>query len=719
MANLSAQAFVSGLYRYCESGLLELRSLPSGRQEWLEPGEWDTLGRRLSTKEHLYYGVGLRKEHKGTKEAVSALPCVWVDIDAKDHGGDLKAAWDCLWANRPTGRHWSYVVQSGGGFHAYAMLKEPASPEDFPRVEAINRGLARSVGGDLCATDAARILRLPGTMNWKYAPPRLVKVRHECPNEWNLSDFEEYEEKGSEIPASLAPPPDRVGMFESLFERCAFLEHCRTDAKSLPEPQWYAAISNLVRFPGCVSLIHDLSRPYPHYARSETDAKILQALDSSGPTGCDAIRKHFDCGRRCGVRSPAGLLRVAPVPEDTGNPFAERDERFRAMVDAAVPQRGWIRSYIDYAEKQTDAPRIFQLFAALWCLSVSVERRLAIPYFGVRPLYPNLWMVLIAPSSTYHKSTVVDIAADMATLTGAYLLPQEFSQEQLISELSGHPQGSFLWSEFGQPLAAFERDYMSGVKDLLANLYDCPDSYERSLRAGVLRVENPCLSALAATNIDWMVDKRRVANDLRGGFLARWLYVPHTSKSFTLEEPNPVDMEWRDELARTLRILRIKPKVTLSLERVSEQRAGLKDEMERELADTPYMVELSALYSRYQAIALKLAALYDVSFGYWGGELSTEAMSLAEAAVRVLRHSVADLVASVPRHKDDALTAEILTKISLLHQQGKSWVSLRDVYRYTGRPKEVCEKCLHELAEMDRLVEREEKRTRLYQLKLA
>ena len=216
-----------------------------------------------------------------------------------------------------------------------------------------------------------------------------------------------------------------------------------------------------------------------------------------------------------------------------------------------------------------------------------------------------------------------------------------------------------------------------------------------------------------------MVDKRRVANDLRGGFLARWLYVPHTSKSFTLEEPNPVDMEWRDELARTLRILRIKPKVTLSLERVSEQRAGLKDEMERELADTPYMVELSALYSRYQAIALKLAALYDVSFGYWGGELSTEAMSLAEAAVRVLRHSVADLVASVPRHKDDALTAEILTKISLLHQQGKSWVSLRDVYRYTGRPKEVCEKCLHELAEMDRLVEREEKRTRLYQLKLA
>ena len=59
------------------------------------------------------------------------------------------------------------------------------------------------------------------------------------------------------------------------------------------------------------------------------------------------------------------------------------------------------------------------------------------------------------------------------------------------------------------------------------------------------------------------------------------------------------------------------------------------------------------------------------------------------------------------------------TAILLLHQQGKSWVSLRDVYRYTGRPKEVCKKCLHELAEMDRLVEREEKRTRLYQLKLA
>lgn len=719
MAEMSAQTFVDGLYRYCDSGLLELRSLPSGRQEWLDKTDWPGLGDRLYTREHLYYGVGLRAVRRGTKDAVSALPCVWVDVDAKDFGGDMKAAWSKLWEGRPLGRNWSYVVQSGGGFHAYCMLKEPAGPDEFQQVEAINRGLAKSVGGDLCATDAARILRLPGTMNWKYTPPRLVRVRHECENEWNLSDLEMYEEKGMETPSSTVAPPDRLGMFETLFERCRFLEHCRTDAARLPEPEWYAAISNLVRFPGCVSLIHELSRPYQGYTKGETEAKILQALDASGPTGCDAIRKHFDCGRRCGVRSPAGLLRVTPVPEDTGNPFAAKDERTRAMVEAAIPDKGWIHDYIEYAEKQTDAPRIFQLFAALWCLSVTVERQLAIPYFGVRPLYPNLWMVLIAPSSTYHKSTVVDIAADMAGSTDTYLLPQEFSQEQLISELSEHPRGSFLWSEFGQPLAAFERDYMSGVKDLLATLYDCPDSYERSLKGGTLHVENPYISALAATNIDWMVDKKRVANDLRGGFLARWLYVPHTSKSFTLEEPNPVDWGWRGELARTLRQIRSRPAVSVSLDAVSAQRAALKSEMERELDDTPYMVELSALYSRYQAVALKLAALYDVSFGRWGGELSPEAMSLAEAAVRVLRHSVADLVAAVPRHKDDALTAEITAKIALLHQQGKPWVTLRDVYRYTGRPKEVCEKCLRELTEMDRLSEREEGRSKLYQLRLA
>jgi len=716
MPEVALQEYLDGLYRYCDDGLLELRSLPSGEQAWIPREEWPGIQERLATREHLYYGVGLRGTRRGTKDAVASIPAVWVDVDAKDFGGDLRAAWDSLWEHRPMGRHWTYVVQSGGGFHAYCRLKEPAGPEDFPRLEAINRGLAKSVGGDMNATDAARILRLPGSMNWKYSPPRLVKVRYAGENEWNLSDLEMYEERGIAVPVPTAE--DRIERFETLFRRCRFLEHCRKDAATLPEPQWYAAISNLVRFPGCVSLIHEISRPYPGYSRAETDAKILQALEASGPTGCDAIRRHFDCGRRCGVRSPAGLLRVTPVPEDTAPPFKERDERIRAMVEAAVPDHGWIREYIDYAEKQTDAPRIFQLFAALWCLSVTVERKVAIPYFGVRPLYPNLWVVLIAPSSTYHKSTVVDIAADMASNTGAYLLPQEFSQEQLIGELSSHPRGSFLWSEFGQPLAAFERDYMSGVKDLLANLYDCPEFYERSLRAGVLRVEQPYLSALAATNIDWMVDKKRISNDLRGGFLARWLYVPHTSKSFTLEEPNPVDWGWRAELARTLRQIREREPVSLSLERISAQRASLKAEIERELNNSPYLVELSALYSRYQAVALKLAALYDVSFGRWGGEISEEAMSLAEGAVRVLRDSVSNLVAAVPRHKDDALTAEIMTKISLLHQQGNPWVSLRDVYRYTGRPKEVCEKCLRELTEMGRLSEREEKRTRVWQIRL-
>lgn len=720
MADLSATQFVQRLYRYCDSGLLEIRKLPSGRQDWLPQEEWEKklpiLLASGASRDQVYYGVGLRREQRGTADAVSALPCCWVDVDAKDFNHDPKAAWQALWDHRPMGRPWSTVVFSGGGFHAYLQLSEPAEPSDFKRIEAINRGLARTIGGDLASTDTARILRLPGTMNWKYNPPQRVRVPYAGDEEWNLSDLELYEEKGEAITVPVQAP--RSELFDMLFGKCPFLAHARTDAAHLPEPEWYAAISNLVRFPGCVDLIHAMSAPYPGYSRAETDAKILQALNASGPIGCETIRRHFDCKRRCGVKSPAGLSRISPVVEDLGNPFSARDERLQAMVEAAMPESGWLKEYVDYAEKQTDAPRIFQLFAGLWCLSATVERKVAIPYFGVRPLYPNLWMVLIAPSSTYHKSTVVDIAADMAGSTDTYLLPQEFSQEQLIQELSAHPRASFLWSEFGQPLAAFEREYMSGVKDLLANLYDCPDVYERSLRAGTLRVTEPYISALAATNIDWMVDKKRISNDLRGGFLARWLYIPHTSKSFSLEEPNPVDWEWRAELARELRRIRSRPAVSVTLDAVASQRAGLKEEIDRELTDTPYMVELSALYSRYQAVALKLAALYDVGFGRWGGELSPEAMRLASAAVRVLRSSVSDLVASVPRHKDDAMTAEITGKIALLHEQGKAWVSLRDVYRYTGRAKEVCEKCLRELVEMDRLSEKEEGRTRLYQMKL-
>ena len=71
----------------------------------------------------------------------------------------------------------SIVIASGGGWHCYWLLKEPLDLST-ERNEAYRhlQGLAAAVGGDPASAEPARILRLLGTVNHKYDPPRKVAV---------------------------------------------------------------------------------------------------------------------------------------------------------------------------------------------------------------------------------------------------------------------------------------------------------------------------------------------------------------------------------------------------------------------------------------------------------------------------------------------------------------------------------------------------------------
>lgn len=92
--------------------------------------------------------------------------------------------------------------------------------------------------------------------------------------------------------------------------KCQFVQHCKEHAAELHEPLWHSLISNLISVrPGGVTLCHKYSLRYPKYSRSETDQKILHALDGSGPHTCEYIRSSgFKCDKECNVKSPAGLL---------------------------------------------------------------------------------------------------------------------------------------------------------------------------------------------------------------------------------------------------------------------------------------------------------------------------------------------------------------------------------------------------------------------------
>jgi putative DNA primase/helicase len=97
------------------------------------------------------------------------------------------------------------LIDSGGGYQCYWLFREPvhlapaggdARPMIF-QLEGINRGLSLALGGDVAASDAARILRLPGTFNMKLSgQPRPVKVIWCEPDRvFDLAELAKYEDK--------------------------------------------------------------------------------------------------------------------------------------------------------------------------------------------------------------------------------------------------------------------------------------------------------------------------------------------------------------------------------------------------------------------------------------------------------------------------------------------------------------------------------------------
>lgn len=130
--------------------------------------ERDALAREIAsraTRTDVYVGCAPRSSRHGTKDAVEQVWTLWVECDGVDSARRLHA-----FRPRP-----ALIVSSGSGpnCHAYWPLATPLAPE---RAEAANYRLATALEADLACFDASRILRPPGTWNFKHHPPRPVAV---------------------------------------------------------------------------------------------------------------------------------------------------------------------------------------------------------------------------------------------------------------------------------------------------------------------------------------------------------------------------------------------------------------------------------------------------------------------------------------------------------------------------------------------------------------
>jgi hypothetical protein len=132
----------------------------------------------IGQRTDVYVGCAPRVRRSGGREDIASSALLWADCDGEHVVSALRA-----FPLRP-----SIVLRSGTATHAHAFWALTAALR-LPELEDANRRLALALGADPTCVDGARILRVPGTFNFKSHPPRPVRLLRYSPARYRPADI--------------------------------------------------------------------------------------------------------------------------------------------------------------------------------------------------------------------------------------------------------------------------------------------------------------------------------------------------------------------------------------------------------------------------------------------------------------------------------------------------------------------------------------------------
>lgn len=237
----------------------------------------------------------------GTRKAENArfLRSVFIDMDVgpnKPYAEIFDAAQALRRFLEATQLPDPIVVNSGGGLHAYWAFTEDVPVDQWRPVAKAFKALCvqHKLAIDLGVTaDAARILRLPGTHNYKLAQARPVQVAALG------AGPQVFEAFAALLPMQAGPAPSldlsaakafgtdemtqamaggdlpkakfaRIVKLSVSGSGCPQIKHAVMDAATLEEPLWRAALSVAWNCVDGEKSIHKLSSPHPDYTPENT-----------------------------------------------------------------------------------------------------------------------------------------------------------------------------------------------------------------------------------------------------------------------------------------------------------------------------------------------------------------------------------------------------------------------------------------------------------------
>ena len=261
---------------------------------------------------------------KRTKDRVSSVKAFWLDLDCGPEKGAIPAsgvpkgyltkrlAAEALEKFRAElGLPMPTLVDTGGGIHVHWVLEEAVSRERWEETAAKFKALcvAHKLYVDPAVFEVSRIMRVPGTFNYKKDEPRPTVLK-------TVGPTTTYEAFCALLGTKPAQPAQRVetkrqsvlsatfdeansrdfpsASFAKISAQCQQLQKCIANAAELEEPMWRAALSIATLCVDREEALAAVSAEHKDYDPDKTERKARETkgaysckvIEGLNPTGC-------------------------------------------------------------------------------------------------------------------------------------------------------------------------------------------------------------------------------------------------------------------------------------------------------------------------------------------------------------------------------------------------------------------------------------------------
>lgn len=324
----------------------------------------------LDTEGYDVYFALATFDDTGSREASHAvqLRALFIDLDCgpgksyeTQHAAVLALRDFCRQVKLPR----PALVNSGRGIHAYWRLAEPVGRDAWLAIAERLKILCKRLtlhADPVVTADAARVLRVPGTRNYKNDPPSPVELLQDgvaTPIDALSQILGSVEEAGALPPAPRRFTPREsdsimealsgsiVSRFKTIMMKtvngkgCAQLGDIVQGQAQMSEPLWRAGLS-IAKF--CTDggkAIHRISDKYPGYSFEATEEKAARI---KGPYLCERFDEYrsgvcHNCTHWQKIKSPIALGREVLEATESDNVVLASPEASTAVpVEYVIPK---------------------------------------------------------------------------------------------------------------------------------------------------------------------------------------------------------------------------------------------------------------------------------------------------------------------------------------------------------------------------------------------